>query len=470
MARHLRGAAGIAMLAIALALPAIGETPAKADLRLPRAATPEAAGFSSEGLEALDRDIRAQVAAGFPGATLAIVHDGQLVTVRAYGYAQRNDEHGPMPTPDPMREDTVFDLASNTKMYATIYALQKLASEGRLDVDAPVSRYLPEFADVAGDADRALIRVADLLRHSAGFAADVRFQSPDAGDGRYYSHDRARTERLLPRLPRQYVAGTRNLYSDTDFMLAGMIVERISGQRLDRFVDQAFYRPLGLRRTGFALLRSGRLQRTDFAATELHGNTRDGAVTFPGIRSHTLRGEVHDEKAYYAMDQISGHAGLFSSAEELANLLSLMLDDGRRGNLRFFDADTIARFTAVAGPDPSYGLGWRLNRSPDVGWMFGHCAPAEAYGHTGWTGTFTLVDPRRRLGIVLLTNKKNTPVADPAKDGNRFVGDGFPIARYGTIVDRIYASLLQDRPAGCNTAPVADVAAATATATAEARH
>ena len=85
-------------------------------------------------------------------------------------------------------------------------------------------------------------------------------------------------------------------------------------------------------------------------------------------------------------------------------------------------------------------------------------------------GTFTLVDPRRRLGIVLLTNKKNTPVADPAKDGNRFVGDGFPIARYGTIVDRIYASLLQDRPAGCNTAPVADVAAATATATAEARH
>jgi CubicO group peptidase (beta-lactamase class C family) len=193
-----------------------------------------------------------------------------------------------MPTPDPMREDTVFDLASNTKMYATIYALQKLASEGRLDVDAPVS--IPaEFADVAGDADRARIRVADLLRHSAGFAADVRFQSPDAGDGRYYSHDRARTERLLPRLPRQYVAGTRNLYSDTDFMLAGMIVERISGQRLDRFVDQAFYRPLGLRRTGFALLRSGRLQRTDFAATELHGNTRDGAVTFPASAATAAR-------------------------------------------------------------------------------------------------------------------------------------------------------------------------------------
>ncbi|MCD7099970.1 penicillin binding protein PBP4B [Stenotrophomonas sp. MMGLT7] len=425
---------------VALLLALLVTLPATAAPLLPRADSVQAAGFSAAGLDAIDRSIQAQVDAGFPGAVLAIVRDGRLVKLRAYGYAQRYDAHGALARPQPMRADTIFDLASNTKMYATVFALQRLAWEGRVDVDAPVARYLPEFADAA-DPRRARIRVADLLRHSAGFAADVPFHDP-ATAGPRFSQQRARTEALLPKLPLDYPAGSRNLYSDTDFMLAGMIVERITGQRLDRYLDDTFYRPLGLQRTGFAPLAAGKgLTRVDFAATEPQGNSRGGSVDFPGIRRDTLRGQVHDEKAYYAMGQVSGHAGLFSDAEELAVLVQLTLDGGERGGHRYFDAATLSRFTAPAGPDPSYGLGWRLNRGDGLRWMFGRCASARAYGHTGWTGTLTLADPAHRLAIVLLTNKKNTPVVDPGRDRNRFAGDGFAIARYGSVVDAVYAAI-----------------------------
>jgi CubicO group peptidase (beta-lactamase class C family) len=425
---------------VALLLALIAELSAAASPLLPPADSVQAAGFSTAGLDAIDRTIQDQINAGFPGAVLAIVRDGRLVKLGAYGYAQRYDARGVLVAPAPMHTDTVFDLASNTKMYATVFALQRLAWEGRLDVAAPIRRYLPEFADAA-DPRRAQIRVADLLRHSAGFAADVPFYDP-ATAGSRFSQQRARTEALLPKLPLDYPAGSRNLYSDTDFMLAGVIVERITGQRLDRYLNDAFYQPLGLRRTGFALLTADKgLTRDDFAATEPQGNTRGGGVDFPGIRRHALRGEVHDEKAYYAMDQISGHAGLFSDAEELATLVQLTLDGGERGGRRYFDATTLARFTAPAGPDPSYGLGWRLNRGDSLRWMFGRCASARAYGHTGWTGTLTLADPAHRLAIVLLTNKKNTPVVGPGRDRNHFVGDDFPIARYGSVVDAVYTAI-----------------------------
>ncbi|MEE7548913.1 serine hydrolase, partial [Xanthomonas sp. Kuri4-1] len=176
------------------------------------------------------------------------------------------------------------------------------------------------------------------------------FHDPSAGER--YSHERERTQALLTRLPLDYPTGSRNLYSDTDFLLAGLLVERLTGQRLDAYVENAFYRPLGLQRTRFAPLAGGDLTPADFAATEPQGNTRGGRVAFPGIRRHTLRGEVHDEKAYYAMGQVAGHAGLFSDAEELAVLVQLMLDGGQRDGRRFFDAATAARFTAPAGPRP----------------------------------------------------------------------------------------------------------------------
>ncbi|MEE7567824.1 serine hydrolase, partial [Xanthomonas sp. Kuri4-3] len=125
---------------------------------------------------------------------------------------------------------------------------------------------------------KARVRVADLLRHAAGFATDVPFHDPSAGER--YSHERERTQALLTRLPLDYPTGSRNLYSDTDFLLAGLLVERLTGQRLDAYVENAFYRPLGLQRTRFAPLAGGDLTPADFAATEPQGNTRGAAWRF----------------------------------------------------------------------------------------------------------------------------------------------------------------------------------------------
>lgn len=435
----------IVLLAAAWLLPPL----AAAMPRLQPASSPEAAGFSSEGLARVDALIEDAVAHGFPGAVLAIVRDGQLVKLDAYGYAKRHDENGLLAEPPPMRVDTVFDLASNTKMYAATFALQRLVYEGRIVLDAPLQRYLPGFVDGDDDPVRAkhVVTVADLLRHSAGMPADPPYHDR-ARAGSLYSQDRERTAGRLLRTPLETLPGTAHRYSDPDFMLLGMLVEHVSGQRLDEYVDAAFYAPLGLQRTLFAPLRGNArlpaLQASDCAATEPRGNTRDGAIRFDGIRTHTLQCEVHDEKAFHSMDQVSGHAGLFADAADLAELLQLMLDGGRRADHVFFDPDTISVFTRPAELDPSHGLGWRLNRGERMRHLFGRHAPTHAYGHTGWTGTATVIDPKHRLGIVLLTNRKNTPVLDPTNNPNRFLGDTFEPAEYGRVVDAIYEAMRPD--------------------------
>lgn len=171
------------------------------------------------------------------------------------------------------------------------------------------------------------------------------------------------------------------------------------------------------------------------------GNTRDGVISFPNIRSYTLQGEVHDEKAFYSMEGISGHAGLFSNTEEMAVLLQVMLNGGGYGSQQLFDKTVISQFTAPSKTDATYGLGWRLNGNPDMEWMFGKHASTRAYGHTGWTGTVTIIDPAYQLGIILLTNKKHSPVIDPAKNPNQFEGDLFSTGKYGSVITGIYEAL-----------------------------
>lgn len=412
---------------------------------LPRV-TPEQAGFSTEGLARVDALIEASVADGFPGAVLAVVRDGKLVVLKAYGYSRRYDEQGRAANPPPMRTDTLFDLASNTKMYATTFALQRLVDEGKIDLDAPVHRYLPAFVDGPDDPvpGKAQVSVADLLRHGGGLASDVHYFNR-AKAGPLFSQDRATTYDRLVRTPLAYPPGSRNQYSDLGFMLLGRLVEQVAGMPLETYVERTFYAPLRLRHTLYAPLRGnqrlGRFSPRQCAATETQGNTRDGTVHFENVRTRTVQCEVHDEKAFYSLEQVGGHAGLFSTAEDVAVLQQVMLGGGRRGGHVFFGPETIARFTAPAGPDPSYGLGWRLNRGDDPPTFFGRYASPQAYGHTGWTGTATLIDPAYGLGIVLLTNKKNSPVVDPAEDANRFLGDTFPISNYRAVIEQIYLAM-----------------------------
>ncbi|MCF7620120.1 penicillin binding protein PBP4B [Bacillus sonorensis] len=408
---------------------------------LKKVKNPEEAGFSSEKLKQVDRLIEQDVASGFPGASLLIIKDGKIVKKEAYGYKQKYNGLHRLKHPKKMKPDTMFDLASNTKMYAVNFALQHLVSCGRLDLNAKVSRYIPEFKDQPEDAIKGKdgLRVIDLLQHTAGFPASWNYYDPETA-GKLYSQTRKKTLRFLLKTPLAYEPGTKQIYSDIDYMLLGLIIENITGRRLDSYVEKQFYRPLGLRHTLFNPLQKG-FQPSQFAATELMGNTRDGVISFPNIRSYTLQGEVHDEKAFYSMEGISGHAGLFSNTEEMAVLLQVMLNGGGYGSQQLFDKTVISQFTAPSKTDATYGLGWRLNGNPDMEWMFGKHASTRAYGHTGWTGTVTIIDPAYQLGIILLTNKKHSPVIDPAKNPNQFEGDLFSTGKYGSVITGIYEAL-----------------------------
>ncbi|KUJ83736.1 penicillin binding protein PBP4B [Microbulbifer flavimaris] len=422
---------------------AAGERESRCEFPVLRPAErPEAVGFSSAGLARVDQLIEQDIAEGFPGAALLIIKDGRIVKNSQYGFRQKFDGDRLLANPAKVGRNTLFDLASNTKMYATNFALQKLASEGHLDLQAPVQKYLPEFADQKGDPIRGKnkVRVMDLLNHSAGFSPDPQYHNPKVAKA-LFSQERDKTLRFMPLSPLSYEPGTKTAYSDTDYMLLGLLVERITGQHLDTYVEQQIYAPLGLENTKFNPLKKG-YDVSQFAATERMGNTRNGSIDFPNIRRHTLIGEVHDEKAFYSMGGVSGHAGLFSTTSDLAVLLQVMLNGGGYGDVCLFDRPTIQRFTSPSPANATFGLGWRRNANEDMQWMFGTQASAEAYGHTGWTGTLTLIDPTFDLGIVLLTNKKHSPLVEPEKDSNRFAGDLFATGRYGAVATAVYEALL----------------------------
>ncbi|MCD7034802.1 penicillin binding protein PBP4B [Metabacillus sp. GX 13764] len=404
-------------------------------------ASPKKAGFSQEKLKKIDSMINEEVQKGFPGAALIVVKDGQIVKNTAYGYKKKYDGLSLMENPEKMTKDTMFDLASNTKMYAANFAIQHLVSRGKLDLNAKVQDYIPDFKDQPGDVIKGkdTLRITDILHHTAGFPADPQYHNPSVSKD-LFSQDRSKTLGMIIKTPLTYTPGTKNIYSDVDYMLLGFIVEKITGEKLDAYVENRFYKPLGLYDTMFNPLRKGK-DPSDMAATELVGNTRDGVIDFPNVRKYTLQGEVHDEKAFYSMDGVSGHAGLFSTTNDLAVLLQVMLNGGGYGSHYLFSSSTIQEFTKASELNATYGLGWRRNGDKSMEWMFGPYASSEAYGHTGWTGTVTIIDPKYNLGIVLLTNKKHSPLVDPKKDPNTFAGDLFNTGKYGSVVTAVYEAM-----------------------------
>lgn len=403
--------------------------------------TPDRAGFDTARLERMDQWISQQVAAGYPGVNLLIIKDGKIVYRKAWGEAKKYDGSTLMAHPIPATTDTLYDLASNTKMYATNFALQKLMSEGRLHPDDLISAYIPGFGDKPGDAitGKTTLRVADLLHHSGGFPADPQYPNK-AVAGALYSQDKATTLEMIKRTPLEYKPGTKHIYSDVDYMLLGYIVESITKQPLDQYVEQNIYRPLGLTHTVFNPLSKG-FRKEQIAATELNGNTRDGVIHFPNIRTTTLWGQVHDEKAFYSMGGVSGHAGLFSNTGDIAVLMQTMLNGGGYGDVTLFSPDTVKLFTRSSAEDASFGLGWRVNGNASMTPTFGTLASARTYGHTGWTGTVTVLDPVNHMGIVMLSNKPHSPVADPQKNPNMFESGLLPVATYGWLVDQVYGAL-----------------------------
>lgn len=396
--------------------------------------TPESAGFSSEKLSEIDDFINKEISEGFPGAVLLIIKDGKIIKNTAYGYSLKYENGQLIDELVPMSTSTMFDLASNTKMFATNLAIQKLANEGKLKTSDLVSAYIPDFK---GEG-RENIKVSDLMYHSAGFSSSIRFYMPDNGRGEeFYSTDREKTIKILNNMPIDYPTGTKTIYSDTDYMLLGVIIENITGMKLDEYVESSIYAPLGLKNTLYNPLRKG-FSKGMFAATEM-GNTRGGARDYPLIRTETVQGEVHDEKAFYCMDGVSGHAGLFSNTHDMAVLCQLVLNGGGYGREQLFTQNDMDYFTAPSQNDITFALGWNRAGTANKISQFGAYASNRAIGHTGWTGTLTIIDPEYDLAIVLLTNKKHSE----CYDGSNFKGDGFETGRYGSIASMVYEAFLE---------------------------
>lgn len=358
-------------------------------------------------LDAADSLVSEWVAAErIPGAVLLVTRDGRTLLERAYGHArlydygagQYDDADGirRLDDPVPMTVETVFDLASITKVAATTSAMMLLVDGGRVDLDAPVATYLADFR--GGGKEEVTVR--QLLSHTGGLRPWVPTYYHASTPDEAYAYIRD--------LPLAGPVGEERHYSDLGFMLLGRIVEEVTGRRLDRFVTEELFLPLGLMATRF------RPAGGDFAATS-HGNPYERRMVhdpdfgyriegdpdaWRGWRERTLVGEVNDGNAFHAFGGIAGHAGLFSTARELEKVVRLVAEGGEIDGVRLLGAETVGSF--LRPEVEGQALGWQLPSH----------APAGAFGHTGFTGTFVLAHPSDGLVIVLLTNRQNVGVDD----------------------------------------------------------
>lgn len=401
--------------------------------------TPESY-FDINKLSLVDQQIESDIKNGFSGVELLIIKNHQIIKNSVYGYSQKYDyKNNILKSPELVSCNTIFDLASNTKMYATNYAIMHLVYLGKLDINKRVSYYIPSYIGCDKNKEcRDKRTVRNLLSHTAGYMPDPQFFNPISIQkyGDYYSQNRELTESIIiTQLPFINKVGIKPVYSDVDFMLLGILVEKITGMRLDDYVTQTIYKPLGLQFTYFNPLIHG-ININKCAANEVQGNTRGGTVSFPNIRQDVIKCQVHDEKAFYSMDGVSGHAGLFSTANELAVLTELSANNGCYNDICLWDKKTQDMFISPLKQDTTYGLGWRRAGNNNDYAPFGKYASNLAYGHTGWVGTITLIDPKYDLTIILLTNKKHSIY----KSGE-FTGDKFATGRYAPIIDLIYEAM-----------------------------
>ena len=330
---------------------------------------PAAVGMSAARLRVIDRVVQRGIkAGGFPGAAVVVGRKGASVWHKGFGHidwAKTSPEVSP--------SETIYDLASLTKVVGTTTAVMILYDEGLIGLDDPVSKYLPEFS--GGLKDSVTIRL--LLEHRSGLP-------PDRPLWRLASSP-ADARRIVLSTSLDYRPGARYVYSDLGAMTLAFIVEQVTGQPLDGFLHDRVYAPLGMNHTFFR------------PADSLKDRVAPTEVTPP--RGYPLQGEVHDENAY-ALGGVAGHAGLFSTAQDLAVFAQMMLNGGEYDGVRIVADSTIRLFTTRAAG--SRALGWAM---ADGQWGSGEYLSDNAYGHVGYTGTSLWIDPSREMFVILLTNR-----------------------------------------------------------------
>nr|WP_246206750.1 serine hydrolase domain-containing protein [Virgibacillus ihumii] len=361
-----------------------------------------------------------------PGAVTFVARRGHIVQQEGYGYSAiyKNDNGNTLENPIRMSKNTIFDIASLSKIFTTIAAMQ-LYEEGHFELDDPVAKYIPEFAQ-NGKED---VTIQQLMTHTSGFKPWVPLYT--IGDSR-----QDRLEYVF-QYPLENEPGTTYTYSDLNMITLGALVERISGKRLDEFVKEYITEPLDMNNT---MYNPPETLKNQIAATEYQPWTDRGLVW----------GEVHDENAW-SLGGVAGHAGVFSTAKDLAILGQMILNDGRYAGERILQPETVELLVQNQIPEfpgNEHGLGWEIAQ----GWYMDALSGVSTIGHTGFTGTSIVIDQNNETIAILLTNRvhptRDTVSTNPARrQFARKVADSIPVsidsndgawfAGYGNNMDKM---------------------------------
>ncbi len=364
-------------------------------------ASPEVAGFNPHKLDRLDSLMNYWISKGaFPGGQLLVARDGMIAYDKCFGmldtslYSRR------------VQPTTMYDLASLTKVVSTTFAAMKLYDEGRLDLDAPVARYIPQF----GQNGKSEVTIRNLLVHDSGFPPDPptylwnwggipkaqlqrllkdphAFVYPDSFGSNFYAAHQAMYDSIYA-MPLAYKTGTKMVYSDINMIVMAKVIEQITGMPINKYVTDSLYTPLGMTHTMF---NPPNYLWKSCAATE-----------YDSAAGYLLQGVVHDENAR-SLGGVAGHAGLFSTSEDLAVYAQMLLNGGVYDGRRYLKQSTIALFTRKQSPLSTRALGWDT-KSPEHSSAGKYFSPTS-FGHLGFTGTSIWVDPVRKLFVILLTNR-----------------------------------------------------------------
>ena len=324
----------------------------------------------SSRLTRIDRVVADGLRRGnMPGCVVRVGYQGEVIFEKAFGNRHVKPEKSPMTV------DTVFDLASLTKPIATATSILKLSEEGLIDLDAPASKYLPEFNSHGKDK----ITIKQLLTHQGGLIPDNSLKDYLEGRETAFAKINDLTLRASP--------GEQFIYSDVGFIVLGELIETISGLREDEYTSKHLFQPLKMTETGY-------VPAEDLKARAAITQERNDAW---------MQGEVHDPRAY-EMDGVAGHAGLFSTAQDLSRYAQMILNEGELDGVRILKPKTVAKM--IAPIEVSSGirsLGW--DKQTGYSSNKGDLLSDQAIGHGGFTGTALWIDPEKQLYVIFLSNR-----------------------------------------------------------------
>lgn len=334
--------------------------------------SPQEVGMSGKRLSRIDGIVHSAIERNeVPGAVVLVMRRGKIVYRKAFG------DRAQVPVREPMTEDTIFDVASLTKVMATATSVMILVEDGRVSLSDPASNYLPRFAK----HNKGSITLLQLLTHYSGLRPDLDLNDP--WQGYETAMERVYREQLL------VLPGEKFIYSDINYLILAEIVRQVTEEPLHVFSSRRIFKPLGMSETGF------------MPSSELHG--RIAPTEFREGRM--LRGEVHDPTAS-RMGGVAGHAGLFSTPDDTALYAQMILNRGRYRGVRILSPLSVLKMSTPQSPDGEQdwrGIGFdiRTPLSANRGDLF----PIGSFGHTGFTGTSLWIDPYNEVVVLIFTSR-----------------------------------------------------------------